>query len=245
MKILKRILIGVGIVLVVGVLGLAVWGNDAYQPTDVALAALQSDVQVNVTEQNGFIVFAPTDETPKTGFVFYPGGRVDFRAYSPALRRISEAGYLVSVVKVPINFAFLDINAANKVIDQFPEIEHWAVGGHSLGGVAASSFASGNLDKVQGLVLWASYPANDALKDTAIKVVSIYGTNDMAGMEPFQKSKSLLPPTTQFVVIDGGNHAQFGAYGPQGGDNAAGIPMEEQWAKAVDATVSLLASLSK
>jgi hypothetical protein len=243
MKILKRVLLGLLAVIVILTLGFVFWASAAAQPTDVALRALESDKRVSVGERNGFITFAPAGVTPTTGFIFYPGGRVDYRAYAPALRMIAEQGYLVAVVKVNLNLAFFEINAADDVIQAYPEVTHWAVGGHSLGGVAASSYAAAHLDSIDGLVLWASYPADDSLTNATIRVISIYGTKDMAGMEPFDRSRAQLPADTQYVVIDGGNHAQFGAYGSQAGDNPADISAEEQWAQIADATTGFLETL--
>lgn len=243
MKIFKRVLLGLLIVAFLGALGFVLWANDPAQPTDVALQALESDSHVLVTQHKGFITFESVDEQPEVGFIFYPGGRVDYRAYSPALRMIAERGYFIALLKVKLNLAFFDVNAADEVIPQYPAIEHWAVGGHSLGGVAASLYASENQDKLQGLVLWASYPPDNSLTNATIDVISIYGTKDMAGMEPFDRSRSLLPADTLFVVIDGGNHAQFGAYGFQAGDNPADIPAEEQWMQVADATAKFLENM--
>jgi pimeloyl-ACP methyl ester carboxylesterase len=119
------------------------------------------------------------------------------------------------------------------------------VGGHSLGGVAASSYVSKHLDDIAGLVIWASYPGDDSLKDTNIKAMTIYGTNNMEGDTQINISRSRLPDSAQFITIEGGNHAQFGSYGPQAGDRAADISAEEQWAQTVAATVQFMESLSK
>jgi hypothetical protein len=221
------------------------WASNAAPASDIALQALNSDEQVLVKEENGLITFQSVDIEPVIGFVFYPGGRVDYRAYAPVLHQIAAQGYFVALVPVPLNLSFFNTNAANQVMELYPDIQHWAVGGHSLGGVTASNFVSSNLDRVDGLVLWASYPANDALANATVKTLSIYGTNDMAGMEPFDKSRSQLPADTQFVVINGGNHAQFGSYGPQAGDNPATISAEEQWSQIATATVQFLAALDK
>ena len=245
MKILKRVLVGLLVLVLVGTVGLAVWGNDAYPPLQPALDALQSDSQVTVTQHDGFITFEPVGVQPTTGFVFVPGGRVDYRVYSPALHQIAAQGYFVAVVKVRINLAFFDLNAPGRVISQYPGIQRWVVGGHSLGGVAASSYVSKHLDDIAGLVIWASYPGDDSLKDTDIKAMTIYGTNNMEGDTQINLSRSRLPDSAQFITIEGGNHAQFGSYGPQAGDRAADISAEEQWAQAVAATVQFLESLGK
>lgn len=228
------------------VLAFVVWANDALPASDIALQAMQSDSKVFVSEENGWVTFSPADAAqPELGVIFYPGGRVDYRAYSPVLRMIAEQGYFVALVPVPLNLAFFDINVAARVQAQYPDIAHWVVAGHSLGGVAASVYAKDHLDELDGLVFFASYPADDSLKNTDLKVFSIYGTRDMAGMDKFDETKALLPADTQFVVIEGGNHAQFGSYGFQPGDNEATISPEEQWTQISTATVEFLKTLSQ
>ena len=244
MKIFKRILLGLLIVLAVLVLGFVIWALNPLEPTPEALAALESDSKVTVTQGDGYVSFMPTGTTPTKAFVFYPGGRVDYRAYAAPLRQLAEQGYLAILLPVRLNLAFFDVNAADRAIPDFPEIQEWVVGGHSLGGVAASMYAA-KQDDIDGVVYWASYPADDSLQNSEMKFTSIYGTLDMGGMESFESSASILPAETQFVVIDGGNHSQFGNYGLQPGDNPATITWQEQQAEAVAATARLLESLSK
>jgi pimeloyl-ACP methyl ester carboxylesterase len=243
MKIIKRIVLGLVIALALIGIGFVIWSETPLGPSSEALSALQSDSQVTVTTDN-FITFQPANLRPSVGFIFYPGGRVDARSYAAPLRAIAEQGYLVILVPVRLNMAFFDINAAEPVFAAHPEITRWVVGGHSLGGVAAALFA-GQHSEISGLVFWASYPADDSLKDSNLRVLSIYGTNDMAGMARFDETSALNPPDTQYVVIQGGNHAQFGDYGPQPGDNEATISREEQQSQVVSAVVSFLASFVK
>ena len=246
MKILKRVLLGLVIVLVVGMLGFVVWAEDACQPNEVALQALKSDAQVTVTQQNGFITFEPAAQRTTTGFIFYPGGRVDYRAYAPVLHEIAARGYFVALVHVKLNLAFFDVNAADKVLVQFPEIEQWAIGGHSLGGVAAALYTNIHQDKIRAIAFWASYPADNKLKDSNILMLSLYGSKDgLATDAKIEAAKALMPAHSQFVTIEGGNHGQFGSYGPQAGDNPATISPEEQWSQTAEATVRLLAALLK
>ena len=242
---LKQVLIFLLVLLVAGTSLFISWAENASPASEIALQALKSAGQVKVEEEAGLITFEPVNTQPVTGFIFYPGGRVDYRAYAPVLSQIAARGYFVALVPMPLNLAFLNVNAANQVMELYPDIQRWAVGGHSLGGAAAASFASNNLETLDGLVFWASYPADDSLAHTTLHVISIYGTNDMAGMAPFDTSRVQLPADTQFVVIEGGNHAQFGSYGPQAGDFPATISYEDQWAQVTDATAQFLKSLSQ
>jgi pimeloyl-ACP methyl ester carboxylesterase len=239
MKIIKRIFFALVFAIVVTGVGFVIWSETPLGPAPEALSALQSDSQVIVTDGD-FLTFQPANLKPSTGFIFYPGGRVDYRSYAAPLREIAAQGYLVVLLPVRLNLAFFDINAAEPVFAKYPAIKHWAVGGHSLGGVASALFAKDHLTQLDAIIFWASYPADDSLKNSDLKILSIYGTKDMAGMGKFKETSALLPANTQYVVIDGGNHAQFGDYGPQPGDNTATISRTDQQSQIVEATVDFL-----
>lgn len=229
--------------------GLVVWAESTAAPMPEALAALTDSPQpdgVEVTTGDWFI-FHPADEEPSSGLVFYPGGRVDPRAYAPAARAIAAQGHLVVIVPMPLNLAVLAPDRAAQVIQAFPSVEPWAVGGHSLGGAMAARFAHEHPTAVEGLVLWAAYPAeSDDLSNRDLAVVSIYGTEDgLATPEKVEASRSLLPPDTVWVAIMGGNHAQFGWYGPQSRDNPPSIPRQVQQQETVAATVRLLEEVGR
>ncbi|MGZ9164057.1 MAG: alpha/beta hydrolase [Anaerolineales bacterium] len=244
MKFLKRFLSALAVVAVLVALAFILWAENTHRPADIALQALGSDERVIVTQSKGVITFQPVNIQPSTAFVFYPGGRVDYRAYAAPLHKIAAQGYLAILVPVRLNLAFFDVNAADRAIAAFPDIQYWAVGGHSLGGVASALYVSKH-DDMAGLILWASYPPDDSLKNSTREVISIYGTLDMGGMEAFDNSRALLPVNTQYIVIEGGNHAQFGDYGFQPGDNEATITRADQQQQSVDATVRFLESLSQ
>jgi len=209
-----------------------------------ALTALQSDARVEVTTDR-WLVFRPRSQDPAAGLIFYPGGRVDPRSYTPAARAIAAEGYLVVVVPMPLNLAVFAADRAAQVIAAFPEVDRWVVGGHSLGGAMAARFAHGHPSAVQGLVLWAAYPdVTDDLSAQDLAVTSIYGTLDgLTASDEIAASRSLLPPDSRWVAIEGGNHAQFGWYGPQPRDNQATISREAQQQQIIEATVELLVHL--
>jgi hypothetical protein len=243
-KALRIALLSLLFILVVAVAGFVLWGETPSRPMPEALASLESDAQVTVTNEP-WLTFTPTASQPTTGLIFYPGGHVDYRAYAPAARQIAAQGYQVVIVPMPLNLAVLGINSAEKVIDAYPDIEHWVIGGHSLGGAMAANFAKKHPGVVDGLALWAAYPAaSDDLSTSGLNVVSISGSQDgLATPAKIDASRPLLPADTTWTVIAGGDHGQFGWYGDQSGDNPAAISRADQQAQIVAATVALLKAL--
>ncbi len=222
-----------------------IWASNSSKPMPEALKAMVSDDIIRVSTERWY-VFEPISTAPTTGFIFYPGGKVDAAAYAPMMKKIAEAGYLAVIVPMPLNLAVFDGMAAEDVIVNYPAIQHWAIGGHSLGGVVASSFAASN-EAIDGLVLWASYPASgEGIVDSDLFVASISGSADgLSTPEKIENSRSMLPTNTYWTEIPGGNHAQFGFYGEQSGDNPAQITREQQLSQIVEATVAILKNISR
>lgn len=232
------------VVILVG--GLLFLNARTARPMPEAQAAMQSDDQV-VVEQGDWLVFRPANAEPQTGFIFYPGGLVDPVSYAPAAHALAGQGYLVVIPPMPLNLAVLAPNAASGIIEAYPAIQDWALGGHSLGGAMAAQYADQNPQAVDGLALWAAFPAgSNDLSDQALEVTSIYGTLDgLATPDEVRAAAPQLPAGTTWVPIDGGNHAQFGWYGPQRGDNEATISRTDQQQQAVAATAELLAQVAR
>jgi len=228
-------------VLVLAVAGVVLWALLVPSPMVEAVQALQTGDDVAVFVDR-WLVFRPTDMEPSAGLILYPGGRVDPRAYAPSARAIAGDGYLVIIVPMPLNLAVLGAGRGAAVIDEFAAVEHWAIGGHSLGGAMAAKFAYDNPGLIDGLVLWASYPAgNNDLSSYDLVATSIYGTLDgLASEGEVVASWQLVPDGTRWVAIEGGNHAQFGWYGPQRGDNPATIDRQAQQDQIVAATLEVL-----
>lgn len=208
--------------LVVAIVAFVAWGLTPLGPTDSALAALNSDSTVTVTHAEEGWVFTPKSGRAARGYIFYPGGHVDPRSYAPYAHALAQRDCLVVISEMPLALAVLKPNAANAAIDAHPEITSWSIGGHSLGGVMASQFAGKHLDTIHGLVLLASYPTNSSdLSASGLRVSSLVGTQDtVIDKQAWTESKPLLPGDTRFVELAGGNHGQFGDYGPQPGDTA-------------------------
>ena len=201
------------------------------------MAAEDDGIQV---EQGGNVTwFLP--ERPKAGLIFYPGGKVEVSAYAPLMRAFAENGMLCALVKMPGNLAVLSPNAADGLQQAHPEITDWYIGGHSLGGAMAASYAAKHAEDYDGLILLAAYSTKD-LTDTSLQVLSVYGSEDgVMNRDSYEKDRTNLPADCTEVVIQGGCHAQFGSYGAQDGDGTPSISGEEQirqTAECVDGFVS-------
>jgi len=243
-KIIRWLALSLGILFILGAAAFVIWGLNPAPPMDEALAAMASTETVSV-QTEPWLVFQPAQVAPTTGLIFYPGGHVDMRAYAHAVHNIAENGYLVVIVPMPLNLAVFGVGKAKDVMSAFPDIQKWVIAGHSLGGSMAANFADSHPGSLDGIILWASYPAkSDNLSNQDIDSLSIYSTRDgLSTLSKIQASELLLPRDTRWVAIEGGNHAQFGWYGPQSGDNKATISRLEQQEQIVQATLDFLASV--
>lgn len=188
------------------------------------------------TEENeNYLVFGERDST--CGLIFYPGAKVEERAYSPILSMLADSGICCVAVKMPYHLAVLRPDAAEKIMEEIPTVERWYIGGHSLGGAMAADFAAENGQKFSGLVLLAAYPTKE-LGD--LPVLSVYGSEDgVLNREKYENALTYAVSLKEYVIA-GGNHAGFGAYGEQKGDGGAEITKEEQWQKTVSYILEFL-----
>lgn len=208
----------------------------------VALEVIDDGGSLEVSETWTEVVLWPAEGDPKVGVVFYPGARVDARAYSRVLRPLAEGGNIVVVVKAPLGIAFLSAGFSEAWVREHPEIEDWVAAGHSLGGVVASSAARSK--SVDGLLLWASFPASDVSGIDSLEAVSVYGTSDaIAEPEDILASADDLPETTRFSPVEGGIHSFFGDYGLQPGDGQPGTDRDTAQDQIAAASLGLIESV--
>ena len=221
----KKRIIALAVVLVLCIGGWA-YVSDYYRADETAIAAMASVSGITVQQSGSTFAFVP--EQAETGFIFYPGGKVEYTAYAPLMRALAENGVLCVLTKMPLNLAVLDMNAADGIPEQYPQVERWYIGGHSLGGSMAASHAAKNDDRYEGLVLLASYSTAD-ISASGLDVISLYGSEDgVLNMDKYAEYKVNLPADMEEHVIDGGCHAGFGSYGAQEGDGIPSISGEEQ-----------------
>ena len=214
------------VIILVG--GFLIYASDYYRADDEAIAILEKE-EVVQTEDN-LVVLTPNTPTD-TALIFYPGAKVEYIAYLPILEKIKDnSGITCIVVKMPFNMAIFDADAADNIIAQFPEYDNWYIAGHSMGGAMASDYASKNQDKVQGLILLGAYIYGDYPVENAL---TIYGSFNTSVADKIDYTENI-------IIIEGGNHAQFGNYGKQKGDLDATITSDAQQDLAVEAIKTFL-----
>ncbi|MFC4770411.1 alpha/beta family hydrolase [Enterococcus hermanniensis] len=224
MKKWKKILLGI----LVGIIGILL-GGIFYLHTQMYSAsdhAQKSAEQASVT--NDWLYFS-TKNKDNPIIIFYPGALVDPASYSVWAEEVAQAGYPVYVMKMPLDLAVLSPNSGQKVLDENSN-RSYIIGGHSLGGVMASRFASEHSEKLKGVFFLASYPdKKGSLKTSDLPVLSLTGSNDQVlDQTSYQEAKVYLPKATEYKKIAGGNHAGFGAYGKQKGDGKSEINNQNQ-----------------
>jgi hypothetical protein len=218
---IRRILAAVAVVVVLVLVAFGVWANMVMQGERDAAIDVWTNPDVTVTSTDNSVVMTPTNVTSTNGLVFVPGAKVDPYAYMYKLSGLVESGLTVVITKPTLNLAFFDLRPLSTFEADAPEVTTWAVGGHSLGGVKACLLADD--PTVTGLALFGSYCAND-LSDTDLTVISIAGSEDgLSTPSKISDAAANLPADTEFIEIEGANHASFGDYGVQPGDGTATI----------------------
>ena len=225
----KRFIILTSIVLTFTILisVFTIYVNDYYHASVNAIELFSEtcDTDYEILDDNT-LVFEPENAT--TGFIFYPGGKVEYTSYIPLMQSCADQGVLCILLKMPFNLAVFDINAAAGIQDMYPQIDEWYIGGHSLGGSMAASYLSKHENEYEGLILLGSY-STENFSDTTLKVISIYGSEDgVLNREKYESNKANLPKDFTEIIISGGCHAYFGMYGKQKGDGNPKITATEQ-----------------
>ncbi len=237
--------IAVALAVIILFVTIAVYLGDYYKPTETALAAMNTTETVTVMSIAGNATeFAPTD--PTSAIVFYPGGKVDHRAYAPLMQELANRGILCVLMEMPFRLAVLDMHAAEgipaSIQDRYSTIESVYIAGHSLGGTMAAVHLADTAEYYDGLILLASYTTHNLSMIPDLRVLSIYGSEDgVLNRDAYSENISHLPADYDEIILDGGNHAGFGNYGAQSGDGAATMTAAEQIHATVDAIQAFMA----
>lgn len=204
-----------------------IYASIYYHADEERITKYLENKDVSITEIHNSTLEIKGRET-NIGVIFYPGGKVEYKAYIPLLSSLADNGYTSLLLKMPFNLAVFDVNAADGYKEDYPNITHWYLMGHSLGGVVVSQYLANHINEYDGIIFLGSYPDKD-LSTSSSKMLSIYGENDeVLNKDKYNDSRSKWPSNNKEYVISGGCHAYFGMYGAQKGDGVPSITNEEQ-----------------
>ncbi len=227
-KILRIAIFSVIALILTAIIGCVIYLAVPFKQEDIVFKLLESS---EITSEENNVTTIDTGNDSTTGIIFYPGAKVEANAYLPLFENVAkQTNAICYLVDMPFNLAFLDVNAAQDIIDANPEIEKWYMAGHSLGGGMASDFASDNEEIIDGVIVLGSYVYGDFPTENSLTVYGTFNSNIENGIDY----------TDNIVIIEGGNHAQFGNYGKQPGDPDATITAQEQQDITADAIKEFL-----
>lgn len=224
-RLLKKIAVVLGTLLLIISIGVYLYTADYYHAEERAVSVMSMDDNISVLDN-----YTILEADSEIGIIFYPGAKVEETAYLPLLEKLQTAGISCVLIKMPLHLAFLNPNAADDVYSSLPAVKHWYMAGHSLGGAMASAYASKHLDIIDGVILLGAYVYGDIRDEQALV---IYGSEDQI-LNKEKVTKGTI------VILEGGNHAQFGNYGEQKGDGKATITSDEQQIQCVNAIIDFI-----
>lgn len=210
---------------------------------------LTSNEIVQVRESELAWQFSPV-KSADTALIFLPGALIEPTAYAPLARDLARAGVTVYIVKPPWLGMPLPQQEA-RLVERVEEmmahdtaVENWILSGHSRGGASAGRIILMSSDQFDGLILvGTSHPKEAAydLSQIELPVIKIYASEDgLASVAEVEQNKIYLPAATEYFLIEGGNHAQFGWYGLQLGDQKATLERETQQAMLLRAILNFI-----
>lgn len=210
-----------------------VWQFWTYQARGVPEEAYASVGRITYTETDDLMSFTVQD-TRHPQLIFFPGGGVDPDAYIPLARRLAENGFTIHIVRMPYRMSTLGYE---KIIELFDWVNgEYILGGHSQGAKMAATFAFEHPGMIDGLfLLGTTHPRDFSLANQSIRTVKITAEHDgYASVSEVVENITLMPMSSSFYTIEGGNHSRFGHMGHLLMDGTATISREVQQARVAD-----------
>lgn len=229
----RKIKIALLLFIIVFIGGFFVYGQIYYHAEKTATDYINGTDDVNVTKSsNGLFLDGYGNDT---AIIFYSGAKVEYTSYLPLFTDLASHGVDCYLVEMPFNLAFFASDSADEIISN-SNYNHYFMAGHSLGGAMAGNYVNHTKNNISGLI----YLSAHIEKEIKVPVLSVRGTNDnVINLESYQKARPMMDNLTE-VLIDGGNHAQFGYYGNQSGDGNATITAESQQNQTEDAMIKFI-----
>lgn len=234
----ERVFVWAFVVVFLAVVAFLLYFGTPFHGSNSSVQSVLGDDRITVEHGGGGYVMQPAEGVSDSGLVFYPGARVAPDAYLASLAPLVRgANVTVVVVKTPLNLAVLDQGAATGIIERRGGVEHWYVGGHSLGGAMACRYARAHPHRVEGLLLFGAY-CDKSIADSDLRVLSVTGEADtVLNRNTYERDIRNLPSDATLVDLPGVNHSQFGSYTGQPGDRPSGTPYDVAHQRLADVIV--------
>ena len=234
----KKLKIGIILFVFIFIAGFFVYAQVYYHAEKSATDYINGTEDVNVTKiSNGLFLDGYGNDT---AIIFYPGAKVEYTSYLPLFMDLSSRGVDCYLVEMPFNLAFFGIDSADSIIEN-SNYTHYYMAGHSLGGAMAASYVNKTDKRIDALVYLSSHSS----VGLNVPILSIRGTEDgVINLKSYQEARSLYKNNFTEIIINGGNHAQFGNYGSQSGDGQASISAKSQQNQSVDAIMEFINNLT-
>ena len=219
----KSAIVVIGVIVVIFA-ALFLYSNDYYR-SEVRIEEYKTHSSCKIEEISDGIFVDGDGNTDAV--VFYPGAKVEYTSYLPLCVKMAEQGVDCFLVKMPFHLAILGSGKAAGIMEHY-DYENWYLAGHSLGGAMAANYVAEHTEDFAGLIMLAAYPTK-ALVSEDLKVLSVYGNKDeVLNKEKLEAGAEFVPEHYTEISLGGANHAGFGNYGPQEGDQEATMEREKQ-----------------
>lgn len=217
-----------------------IWNWSTFQARNLPKETFAGNEIVAVVENNDRITFKPKKSEQTVELIFFPGGLTDPEAYAPLCRKIAENGYTCHLVKMSFRLPQRDYQKISRLFDL--KSGHYVIGGHSQGGKMAAQFVYENPVLMKGLfLLGTSHPRDIDLSSQSLPAIKLYAENDgLASVEEVLENKGKLPINAKRILIEGGNHSQFGYLGNLLMDDDADLSLEEQQTIVLESLINFL-----
>lgn len=175
----------------------------------------------------------------KIGFIIFPGVKADERAYSYLASLLNQEGHTVVIPKVRFHLS-ASADQGIKIMTDKEEITRWYLIGHSAGGIPLSRIALSSPEKIEGIVLLASYILSD-LSEYNLRTLRISASDDgIMNEKRMLENLEFLPENAINLVLEGTNHQGFGAYDSFSKDGEATMTWQEQQEETVKLILELV-----
>jgi len=222
-----------------------VWNWSTFQSRDLPEGIFESANYVTVNQTSDYITFQSDTVDNGLEVIFFQGGLSDPKAYAPLCRNLAQNGYTCHLMKMDWRLPQYDYQKTLELFDL--EKGNYVIGGHSQGAKMAAQIVYENPLAFSGLfLLGTSHPRDIDLSMLYIPTVKLYAENDgLASVPEVMENKNKLPQGTELVLLEGGNHSQFGYLGQLLMDSNADISLEEQQSITLENILNLLKEIPR